>query len=368
MQLPAPSQLQKPPLPLPLPLRPPSIPTAGRQAGPAWVQGWQQQLRLLPALLLAKAQPLVARKQAAPAALQPAAQPLEQAAVRQPGQARMAQAYPHRMELQAYPDRLQQQAPQHLQAQAAVVSEPGQPVPDAPGSRVLWRRHASAPIPAGPAPRPAAVSRQPAEADPELAAWPSAGKQAPVAGGRQAGDGSVPDPSPQAGSGSYRASQLVDFWATPRPEAPGSSVLLPSNGSKVSHSTMQHTADQTHIAAQANGTRRQPGDFGGSMPRQSSRRHAPGEGHGQGTRDDARSRQPPPMPQGSAREVQRDAAAGRNGSMHGKSADSSIERVRGRSHSSPQLWDNFESMDDDTISGVIEAARRAGVRRRMWDS
>ena len=356
--------------PLSPPPETPLVPIAGRQPGPAWKQGWQQQLQLLPALLLAKAQPLATRKQGAPAPVQSAAQAPEQAAARKPGQAQAAPVYPHRPELPAQSDRLQQQAPQHPQARAAVGSEPGQPAPDASGSRVLWRRHASPPIPSGPAPRPA-VSRWQAEPEAELAAWPSAGKQTPMAGARQAGNGPVPVPSPQAGPGPYRASQLVDFWATPRPGAPGSSVLLPSNGSKVSHA-FRHTAEQTHGVPQSSGSRRQPGDVGGSMPRQSSGGHAPGEGHGQGKHDVIRSRQPSPMPQGSAPEVQSGAAAGKNGSMHGKlgtpAAHSSHERETGRSQPSSQLWDNFESMDDDTISGVIEAARRAGVRRRMWDS
>ena len=64
--------------------------------------------------------------------------------------------------------------------------------------------------------------------------------------------------------------------------------------------------------------------------------------------------------------------ADKTGSVNGKSgrlpAQQHQQLVAQEQHTQPQLWDNFESMDDETISGVIEAARRAGVRRRMWDN
>ena len=366
------------PSPPPPPLAPaPHSPSPSPSPSPpAPSPGWQQQLQQLPALLLARVQGLALPfNRQAPAESPRSLPPPPAAQLSEPPppfarQPRLPQAQADRAQ---QPQRLPQppEGPQSeprlsISAESAVGDSAGQ---DAPGSKVLWRRVAPSPVP--------------------RASGQGSGRQRQAA--QQEARASVMDPPPMPRAamqgnrpdGQVRATPYevgrVDFWALPRTEASGSWAQQPSSSSTGGSSRARYRSSDA-VRASQNGRQPDQRDRVPELTRTevSTRQIVP-----EGVRNGFPQRQPQDsgaVPQNgkhssaadrARRETQAAAGGARKSLSSGNSARSELSELQ--HHAQPQggqdhLWDNVDSMDDDMISGIIEAAQRAGIRRRMWDN
>lgn len=150
----------------------------------------------------------------------------------------------------------------------------------------------------------------------------------------------------------FRSQPREDFWASP---GPASSSGAYSNG----HITQQ-AGKRSHAEAQ-----QQALSHGGlaaaaaNEPWQEQLRQE--HRAGGGSRHDQAQ-------QAGAGSAPRPARSRKQPAGQASSNGSHARTEQPQPSASPGLWDNFESMDDDVITGVISAAQRAGFRRRAWDN
>ena len=281
-------------------------------------QGWTQQLATLPALLTARLGFLPLSSKAVPSTPQsslpggPANDDRPASGVSTPAR--------------------QQQGP--LRPAGEWPGSRGPELHSNPGG-VLWQRQ---PVP----PAAAGVPEQQRLPGAELSSRPSpAEPHSHLAAGSRREQSEPASSSPQQPVSAPR--QLEDFWAEP-----GSSTRL------VEPVSTAVTDRQRGSQAQAS-------------------RPANGAGQHRQRSQTAAARRPPSIPaeqpwqeqlrrEHSSGQQRQQARAGKNGQQEHK------QRRPGPEHELPGIWENLESMDDEVISGVISAAQRAGMRRRMWDN
>ena len=318
---------------------PTALQPAAQQAEPASGSSWTQQLDAVLALLTGRLGFLQQLQQHPVPAVSPEMQPAL-ASPPQPGlSARQPQEAAWAPEL-SRPVRFP--VPTQPQWQTGPTAVGVSTAPTGASGGVLWQR------------RPPAA---------QPSASPAAGQMRQPTGSSVAAAGAGPSTAHTERRESARLMrqprQLEDFWATPQPD-----------GARAAGSSVQGAAGQAALSTVEQHDW-QPGHRSrGSEPWQEQLRQEQTNSRAKSSTDPRSSNVMPSSSFDSSAH-----AAPSNGAQHSNERHADMQAAS-HADSDPQeqrpstanIWNNFESMDDEVISSVISAAQRAGIRRRMWDN